>query len=41
MMQMKTKDDMGKINTLLAHCNQILSFDHSVVRKILKQYGWL
>ena len=23
MMQMKTTDGMGKINTLLAHCNQI------------------
>ena len=41
-MQMKTKDDMGKINTLLAHfVTEILSLDHSFVRKMLKQYGWL
>ena len=36
MMQMKTTDDMGKINTLLAHLTEILSCDHSFVRKMLK-----
>ena len=41
MMQMKTTDDMGKLNTLLAIVTEILSFDHSFDKRMLKQYGWL
>ena len=40
-MKIKTTDDMGKIITLLVIVTEILSFDHSFVRKMLKQYGWL
>ena len=32
MMQMKTTDDMGKINTLLAHCNR-----NFVIRSFFRQ----